>query len=172
MRELPMPPDVSLRPEQPQDFQLVDRLYEAAFGPGRHARTAWRLRGGARHDPRVSFVAERRGLLVGAIRQSQVTVGGAPAFLLGPLAVAETAAKKGIGSALMHHSIAAARTTGAHAIVLIGDAPYYRPFGFCEVTVTLPLPWEPHRLLAMALTETVSGALLAIPWDEAALGSA
>jgi predicted N-acetyltransferase YhbS len=165
-----MPPDVLLRPERASDADAVEALYAVAFGPGRFARTAWRLREGRAHDPQVSFVADRRGLVIGAIRQTRVRVGGAPAYLLGPLAVAETAAKQGIGRALLERSIAAARTTRAEAIVLVGDRPFYAPSGFEPVAgaVTFPGPVEPHRLLALVLRHPVRGALTAATWSDPA----
>lgn len=160
-----MPPDIALRPEVAADGPAVDRLYAAAFGPGRFSRTAYRLRGARPFDPAVSFVAERRGFVLGAIRQNRVRVGGAPAYLLGPLAVAQTAAKQGIGRALMAASLDAARAGPAVAIVLIGDAPFYSPLGFDPAGgIVMPEPVEPHRLLAMPLQGTVSGRLDPAPW--------
>ncbi len=161
-----MPPDVLLRPEEPRDFPSVETLYSVAFGPGRFTRTAYRLRGDDPHDTSVSFVAERRGLVIGAIRQSRVRVGVAPVYLLGPLAVAETAAKQGIGRALLIRTIEAARATIADAIVLVGDPPFYGPSGFDPAAhlVTLPGPVEKHRLLMLLLKRPVSGMMTGESW--------
>lgn len=161
-----MPPDIALRAERNSDAAAIETLFAASFGPGRHARTAHRIREGRTHDAAVSFVAERAGLVIGAIRQTRVEVGGSPAYLLGPLAVAETAAKRGIGRALLDLSLAAARNTPAQAIVLVGDAPFYGPFGFACVAdrVVLPGPVERHRLLCLPLRGPVEGTLLARAW--------
>lgn len=162
MRERPLPPDLDLRPELPADDHAVEALYAAAFGPGRHVRTASRIREGTTHDRRVSFVADRRGLVIGAIRQTPVAVGGTPALLLGPLAVAETAAKQGIGRALLIRSIEAARFTEALAIVLVGDEPFYGPSGFTVVphgSIRMPGPVEAHRLLQLPLRTELTGPL-------------
>ncbi|HYY83155.1 MAG TPA: N-acetyltransferase, partial [Beijerinckiaceae bacterium] len=35
-----------LRPELPSDADAIERLHERAFGPGRFARTAFRIREG------------------------------------------------------------------------------------------------------------------------------
>lgn len=149
-----MPPDIHLRPETPRDRAAVERLYATAFGPGRYTRTAFLVRRGVPHDPATSVVAERRGLVIGAVRQTPMRVGGMPAFLLGPLAVAETAAKQGIGRALMRQTLAAARAQGVGAVVLIGDEPFYGPHGFrrCATgSVLFGAPVEDHRLLALPL---------------------
>lgn len=166
VRERPLPSDLTLRPETPEDDAAIETLYAAAFGPGRHARTASRIREGARHEPRVSFVAERRGHVIGAIRQTPIAIGGAPALMLGPLAVAETAAKQGIGRALLIRSIEAARQTDALAIVLVGDEPFYGPSGFKMVShgsIAMPGPVERHRLLQLPLRTTLSGLLTPRP---------
>lgn len=162
-----MPPDIVIVPEQPSDAVWVEELYEHAFGPGRFARTGHLLRGGEPHDPATSFVAERGDVVLGAIRQNRVTIGGAPAYLLGPLAVAETSAKQGIGRALLNRSIAAAQQTRAEAIVLVGDHPFYGPSGFEPAAdlVRLSVPVERKRLLMRPLVRPLSGLLVSQPWD-------
>jgi predicted N-acetyltransferase YhbS len=166
LRERQMPPDIVLRPETVSDAAAVEQLYAVAFGPGRFSRTAYRLREGVPPDAETSFVADRNRLVIGAIRQTRVRVDGAPAFLLGPLAVAETAAKQGIGRALLERSIAAARESEADAIVLVGDFPFYGPSGFVRVhdAVTLPGPVERDRVLALPLKRAVAGSLTADGW--------
>lgn len=166
-----MPPGLIIRAEDEDDDEDVEALYGIAFGPGRFSRTAYRLREGVMHDPRVSFVADRNGLVIGAIRQTAVMVGDRPAYLLGPLAVAETAAKQGIGRALLHQSIAAAAETKADAILLVGDPAFYAPSGFVQIwnQVEMPGPVERHRLMERPLRRSVEGRLAALPWPEMSL---
>ena len=170
----PPPNDLTIRPETPRDDDAVEALYRVAFGPGRFSRTAYRLREGVLHDPRVSFVAERYGLVIGAIRQTAVTVGGRPAYLLGPLAVAETAAKQGIGRALLNRSIEEAAATEADTIVLVGDPAFYEPSGFVQVwdRIVMPGPVERHRLMQRALLRPLEGPLAADPWPPQEAGIA
>lgn len=160
--------DLLVRHETPADDAAVEALYASAFGPGRHARTAYRLRAASTADPRVSFVALRHGTLVGAIRQTEAQLGGEPAYLLGPLAVAETAAKQGIGRRLLALSIAAAEGLGARAIVLIGDLPFYAAAGFARApagSITIDGPVEAHRLLVLAKPPVPGGALVVGPFS-------
>ncbi|MCF3934169.1 N-acetyltransferase [Acuticoccus sp. M5D2P5] len=161
-----MPPDLNIRPEEASDADAVENLYAIAFGPGRFSRTAYRMRDGVPHDPLTSFVAERNGLVIGAIRQTRIRVGEAKAYLLGPLAVAETAAKQGIGRGLLKRSIDAARGTAADAIVLVGDPPFYGPSGFDQVwdAILMPGPVERHRLLCLPLKRMVSGPVSVATW--------
>lgn len=167
VNERPMPPDLELRFERAGDADAVEALYRSAFGPGRFARTAYRVRESARHDPLTSFVADRSGLIIGAVRQTKVTVGDAPAYLLGPLAVAETAAKRGIGRALLTRTIAAAADSAADAIVLVGDPSFYAAAGFLPAEgIALPGPVEAHRLLVLTLRRPIGGKLTAEPWGD------
>ncbi|RAI04038.1 GNAT family N-acetyltransferase [Acuticoccus sediminis] len=170
MHGRPPPPDLVIRPETENDDDAVEAIYRVAFGPGRYSRTAYRLREGIAHDPRVSFVADRSGLVIGAIRQTAVMVGGRPAYLLGPLAVAETAAKQGIGRTLLTRSIEAAAATMADALVLVGDPAFYAPSGFEQVwdEIVMPGPVERHRLMQRPMRGRVHGRLLADPWPEVA----
>jgi len=150
--------DLSLliRPELPTDAEAIERLHERAFGPGRFARTAFRLREGAGHRLDLSFTALVGTLLVGSVRLTPVTAGTVPALMLGPLTVEPAFEGRGIGTALMQRSIEAARG-GEHALVLlVGDQPFYSRFGFRRVPprqLELPGPVDPDRFLALELAD-------------------
>ena len=55
-----------LEPETPDDAAAIEQLNERVFGPGRFARSAYRVRETADPDPALSFVARVGTLLVGA----------------------------------------------------------------------------------------------------------
>ena len=109
-------------------------LHAEAFGPGRFTRAAFRVREQGPHDRGLSFVAVAQDgeKLLGSVRMTWIeTAGtGARGLLLGPLAVKDGLKGKGIGKALMRRSVDAARDVGAPYILLVGDKPYYWPFGF------------------------------------------
>ena len=148
-----------IRPEHPDDAPAIERLNARAFGPGRFARTAQRLREGAGHRVELSHTASVGGFLVGSVRLWPVQADG-PAFLaLGPLAVDPSFSGRGIGSALMQAALDAARAAGEGLVVLVGDAPFYRRFGFASVpagALDLPGPVDPARFLRLELTEGFS----------------
>ncbi|HEY0299763.1 MAG TPA: hypothetical protein VGC36_00395, partial [Rhizomicrobium sp.] len=53
----------TVRPERPEDAPLVEALNAAAFGPGRFAKSAYRLREGVSQVESLAFVAiEKRKL--------------------------------------------------------------------------------------------------------------
>lgn len=147
---------LSIRPEVNGDAAAILRLHERAFGPGRFARTAFRLREGVPHDPALSFTALVGTLIVGSVRVTAVRCGAGQACMLGPLTVDPAFEGKGIGAGLMSATIVAARAQGHGLILLVGDAAYYERFGFARVPmglVSLPGPVDPARLLAHELRE-------------------
>ena len=78
---------LTILPETTDDAVAIDRLHERTFGPGRYARTAYRIRERIRHDLALSFTARIGTLLVGSVRLSPVRIGEARALLLGPLTI-------------------------------------------------------------------------------------
>lgn len=145
-----------IRPEHPDDAEAIERLHARAFGPGRFARTAFRLREGTQHLPDLSFVARVGTFLAGSVRIGPATAAGSPLLALGPLTVDPSFEGKGIGSALMGAALDAARAAGHGLIVLVGDLPYYGRFGFAPIPpgrLTLPGPVDPARLLWLELAE-------------------
>ncbi len=136
--------------ETAADAPHVERLVERAFGPGRFARTAYRLRELAPHDPSLCFVARVSTLLVGSNRMTPVRCGTAPGLLLGPLTVDPAFQDRGIAAALVTTTLDAAAAAGHGLVILVGDEPYYGRFGFARVPsgrLTLPGPVDTARLL-------------------------
>ncbi|WP_375409999.1 GNAT family N-acetyltransferase [uncultured Methylobacterium sp.] len=139
-----------IRQEHAEDAQGIDRLHARAFGPGRYARTPYRLREGVSHCPELSFTALVGTFLVGSVRIGPIRVGTSDALMLGPLTVDPSFEGRGIGSALMRRSLDAARAGGHALVLLVGDAPYYARFGFERVpagALALPGPVDPARVL-------------------------
>lgn len=147
---------LSIRPELHSDGEAIERLHERAFGPGRFARTAFRLREGGSHDFTLSFTATVGTLLVGSVRLSPIWAGEIRALVLGPLTVEPAFKDRGIGAALMTRALDSARAAGHPLVLLVGDEPYYARFGFRTIPpgqLRLPGPVDPGRFLACELTE-------------------
>jgi predicted N-acetyltransferase YhbS len=143
-------------PLSPADEAAIEKLDERAFGPGRFARTAYRLREGVPPDLSLSFVARVGTLLVGANRMTPILVGASPALLLGPLTVEPAFRSQGVGEALMKKSLDAARAAGHSLALLVGDEEYYARVGFKRAPrgkVIMPGPVDPDRLLYCELRE-------------------
>ena len=146
----------AIRAERASDVVAREALLDACFGEGRQMRTCQRLRDGRAPAAGLSLSAVCEGRLVGTLRLWHVSAGGVPALMLGPLAVEDSCRKLGLGAALIAHALAAARSRGHRAVILLGDAPYYARFGFsAEKTGELVLPgaFERERLLGLELCE-------------------
>jgi len=145
--------------ETPRDTPEVEALYDLAFGPGRVALSSYRLRDGIEPVEGLSLVArDDFDTLAGAIRFWPVVIGAtaAPALLLGPVAVHPTRQGEGLGALLIGTGLERAREAGWRRVVLVGDEPYYRRFGFTRAAagaLAFPPPTNPDRLLARALAE-------------------
>jgi predicted N-acetyltransferase YhbS len=145
-----------IRSEEEQDAPRAEALVAKSFGPGRYAKSAYRLREGVRAVDGLSFVAIEDGLLKGSVRFWPISVGDDTALLLGPLAVETAQRGRGIGLALMNRGIEEARAAGYRAVILVGDAPYYGRAGFAPLNdfqVRLPGPVDGTRILGLALVE-------------------
>lgn len=144
----------SYRLEIPSDNPAIETVYDQAFGPGRYARTAFRLRGETDADPALCFVAVKGEKLIATVRLTPIQIGAADALLLGPLAVSPTFKNAGAGKALVRLSLQSAKNQGHRAVMLVGDLPYYGPLGFEVVApgqITLPGPVDPKRVLLAPL---------------------
>ena len=158
-RTLPVP-DTSLdglpvlAPERPEDAVAVGALIDAAFGPGRYAKAAERLREGNHLLAGLSFTAHAGGVLVGTVRMWPIRVGERPVVFLGPIAVEPVWRSHGVGAALVRKACEATAAAGHDLILLVGDQPFFGPLGFSMVPpgrVVMPGPVDPRRLLAKAL---------------------
>ncbi|MDB5593107.1 MAG: N-acetyltransferase [Hyphomicrobiales bacterium] len=159
-----------VREETAGDVAARERLLDDAFGEARFAKTSERLRAGRTPARGLALSAVDDGELVGTVRLWNVNAGGRPALLLGPLAVADSHRSLGVGGALMRAAIARAKALGHGAILLVGDAPYYRRFGFepgFTQALDLPGPVERARFLGLELRE---GALAGASGMVAATG--
>ena len=151
-----------IRPEHPDDAPAIERLHARSFGPGRFARTAYRLREGTVPLPDLCLTALVGTYLVGSVRIGPAEAEGGPLLVLGPLTVDPSFSDRGIGTSLMRASLDAARAAGHGLVVLVGDAPYYSRFGFRPVPagrLTLPGPVDPARFLWLELKDGASTGL-------------
>ncbi len=147
---------LSIMPETTDDAPAIERLHERTFGPGRYAKSAYRLREGVDHRLDLSFTARVGTLLVGSVRLSRIRIGATPALLLGPLTVEPPFRERGIGHVLIERALAQAKAKGHRLVVLVGDEPYYGKVGFRPIAkdrTAMPGPVDPARLLVCELAD-------------------
>src|SRR5213075_1697382 len=124
---------LTILPETPDDAPAIEHLNARTFGPGRFAKTAYRVREEIAHIPELSFTARIGTLLVGSVRLSPIRIGETPALLLGPLTIEPPFRRRGIGAKLLERALAHARQSGFRLVLLVGDEPYYARAGFKRI---------------------------------------
>jgi predicted N-acetyltransferase YhbS len=135
----------------------VEHLLDAAFGPDRFGRTAYRLREGGMPIAALSFALVEGDALIGTIQCWPVAHRGGdgvetPLVMVGPVAVRPDIQRGGHGRALMARMLEAAENEADGALMMIGDPEYYGRFFDFAADATeawdLPGPFEKRRLLA------------------------
>jgi predicted N-acetyltransferase YhbS len=163
--------------ERSQDREQVDALIDAAFGPGRFAKSSERVREQAptrldlsvcawsRHEDAQDVRGE--DVLVGAVRQTPVRLGETPALFFGPIATRMDQRGHGVGAALTQVACEVGAKAGERIVILIGAIGFFAPLGFERVPegrVGLAWPTDYGRLLWRPLEpralDGVAGQLL------------
>ena len=140
-----------VRRERSTDHAAVRSIHVAAFArnPGEEpaeARLLDELRVDAGWIAGFSFVAEIEGTVVGHAICTRGYVDETAVLGLGPIAVAPSVQRSGVGLAIMHAMIGAADATNEPLIALLGSPIYYGRFGFLPSTdVGIDAPDEHWR---------------------------
>ncbi|MHA6297355.1 GNAT family N-acetyltransferase [Devosia sp. CAU 1758] len=153
----------------PADDVFIEDLQAIAFGPGRYARTAFRVRERFPIDPSLSLIADVDGTPCGSVWMTPISVDGRKGYLLGPLATHPNFRKRGAGKLLAREvsRMALARGEGDF-VLLVGDQDYYCPLGW-EITtpgnIEFPGPVDPSRVLLLSddkdLAKSLKGTISA-----------
>ncbi len=154
---------VTTRPTTPDDLPLIAEFHARVFGPGRFARTAYRVRERKAASSsmlsrlcRAAFLGPR---MIASVTFTMVRIGSeCRAALLGPLAVDPDFAGQGYARRLVAEALDEARHQALNVVVLVGDEPYYRKLGFKPVLpgrIVFPGPVDPVRILACELAPGV-----------------
>ncbi|WP_207345226.1 N-acetyltransferase [Arthrobacter sp. E3] len=152
---------MKIRRERADDRPEILALVEAAFPESVEVRLLRGLFASREYIPELSLVADDEGELLGHVITTRGWIGKNKSLGLGPIAVLPERRRRGVGTALMRTTIAAANALGEPSIVLLGSAEYYPRFGFApadSLGITSPDPsWGSH-FMARALDAFVPGA--------------
>lgn len=140
------PAPLRIEIEAPADAAAVEALVLAAFGPGRFAKTAERIR--ERAIRAVGFVVRVDGRVAASVRLWAISINGVPALFLGPIAVDVEHRSAAMGAGLVVHCLDYAQAKDAVGVLLVGDLPYFGRFGFVPAPeVRMPGPADQRRVL-------------------------
>ncbi|MDE5865435.1 MAG: N-acetyltransferase [Lachnospiraceae bacterium] len=163
--------NINIRNEVPADYRIVEELTREAFWGNMDHSTCdgehllvHKLRKLPAFVPELDFVAEIDGEIVGHIIYSLakiITPDNREIKVLnfGPLSVHPNYKRKGVGSALMHYSIAEAARQGYRAIIFYGHPDYYPRFGFRRASRYGIVSADGSSFDALMAMELYNGAL-------------
>jgi putative acetyltransferase len=131
---------VKVRHARDEDLAAILAVERDAFGQESEADLVRQLLDDPTARPLISLVAEDGARIVGHILLTRAAVAGqeaaavagqdTSAMVLGPLAVAPEAQRRGVGIALVETSLDEAKRLGVRLVFLLGHPEYYPRFGF------------------------------------------
>ena len=172
--------DITIRPERPEDYEKIAQLVLQSFREGTtysdgtgEAALIDEIRNSAYYIPKLSFVAELRGEIVGHFLFSRFPLSQNPAgdrrgtgefrlVLLAPVAVRADHLREGIGRAMLTQGNEAVAEKGYAGILVEGNFRFYNQVGFRTsseygIYPTVGFPMEEPR--CMMCQETYPGAI-------------
>ena len=157
MSDVALNPNSAVEAETLADAVAVEALVLAAFGPGRFAKTAERLREKAGIE--AGFVVREGRRIIGSVRLWRIEIGDTRALFLGPIAVDAASRRVGLGADLVAACVDHARAAMTGGVLLVGDPPYFSRFGFqAAPDVRLSGPVDQRRVMWLSIAvETPAG---------------
>ena len=140
-----------------EDNDKIIKLLYKSFGPGRFARSVYRLREKNDRDTEFSYIYELNNQILSSISYYRTILNNdINGLLLGPLAVDPEHRGKGYGVELVKYTIALIKKTTAYDFILvIGAYHYYEKFGFKKIHNTFSFygPVNSEKVLILHLKD-------------------
>ena len=121
-----------IRKKIQSDNGTIENLLNKTFGPGRYARSVYRLRENKPYIDDYSYVYSLNGKILASIRFCETIINNSyTGLLLGPLAVEPNQVGKGYGKKLVKYSLdKISINSQIYFIIVVGEYDYYKEFGF------------------------------------------
>lgn len=163
-----------IRTEREDDYGLVQKLNEIAFGQSDEAELVSKLRKNPDYIPELSLVAEENNKIIGHILFTPTEIVDGEqhhkSLALAPMSVLPEQQNKGIGSALVKAGFEKAKQLGFSSVIVLGHPDYYPRFGFLpakQFGIHPPVKEWQAALFAKELKDTalknVSGVVKYLP---------
>ena len=121
-----------IRKKIQSDNDTIENLLNKTFGPGRYARSVYRLRENKPYLDDYSYVYSLNGKILASISFCETLINNSyTGLLLGPLAVEPNQVGKGYGKKLVKYSLDKISINSQfYFIIVVGEYDYYKEFGF------------------------------------------
>ena len=121
-----------IRKKIQSDNDTIENLLNKTFGPGRYARSVYRLRENKPYLDDYSYVYSLNGKILASISFYETLINNSyNGLLLGPLAVEPIQVGKGYGKKLVKYSLdKISINSQIYFIIVVGEYDYYKEFGF------------------------------------------
>jgi len=156
--------DLLIRAETPEDYPLIRRIIDSAFGQPNEGDLVEALRRAEGFDPRLSLVAflkeyaGGRPYAVGHILFHPISIitasGEHRALSLAPLSVLPDFQRKGVGTKMVQEGLHRARAGGYRSVIVLGHPGYYPRFGFLPASrwrIRPPFDAQDEAFMALEL---------------------
>ena len=141
----------NIRSANKNDGEQIIRLLNSTFGPGRYARSVYRLREMRPFEEKFSYVYEQDNKILASISYCKTIINlQLNGLLLGPLAVELEHKGKGFGVQLVEHTLNLINDDGKFDfVIVVGDLDYYERFGFIRIEQDIKFygPVDKNKLL-------------------------
>ena len=147
----------NIRSSNKNDIKQIVALLDRTFGPGRYARSVYRLREIRPFEEKFSYVYEQNNKILASISYCRTKINlKSNGLLLGPLAVELEHKGKGFGVQLVEHTLSLINNDSKFDfVIVVGDLDYYQRFDFKRIEQDIRFygPVDKNKLLLKTINK-------------------
>ena len=147
----------NIRSTNENDLEQIIELLDNTFGPGRYARSVYRLREMRPFIGKFSYIYEWNNKILASISYCKTIINlKSNGLLLGPLVVELEQKGKGFGVQLVEYTLNLIYDDGRFDfVIVVGDLDYYQRFGFNKIEQDIKFygPVDKNKLLLKSINK-------------------